>query len=133
MKRNAALTLQRPDPLREAVGLPAGVEGEYFVGATGFMGQESSTAQDVVNHNVPPSRQPGLWCQWTVSNDNQRIIWDGGEKFYNYVEWLQYIVTHFLKTWGRELNGEVLWQGEEMGDRGLIRVSDNIITTENLR
>ena len=33
MKRDAAKTAARPDPIREAVGLPVGVEGCYFVGA----------------------------------------------------------------------------------------------------
>jgi len=25
---------------------------------------------------------PGIWCQWTVGDDNRSIVWDQGEKFY---------------------------------------------------
>lgn len=130
MKRNAELTAIRPDPVREAVGLPVGIEGEYFVGETGFAGQDHG--DDVVNYNSPPSTQPGLWCQWTPGGD-QGIEWDGGEKFYDYVEWLQYLRDNFLIPWGHVLNGQVEWVGEDPDDRGRIIVINNIVTTQHGR
>jgi len=130
MKRNAEMTAGRPDPLREAVGLPVGIDGGYFVGAEGFAGQEQ--AQDIVNGNAAPSGQPGLWCQWVPTEDGTAIEWDGGEKFYDYVEWLEYLIEHFLKPWGYRLNGEVKWQGEDMDDRGLLTVTDTEVATTEL-
>jgi hypothetical protein len=81
----------------------------------------------VVNHNKPPKNQPGLWNQWIPNDDGTCIVWDGGEKFYHYVEWLRYITTHFLKPWGYVMNGKVSFQGEEQYDGGQIFARDNDI------
>ena len=72
---------------------------------------------------------PGIWCQW-ASEDGKSLKWDGNEKFYNYVEWLQYIIDNIVKPKGYVLNGSVEWTGEERGDYGLIEVKDNVVTTK---
>ena len=126
MRRSAGAAEQLPDPTREAVGLPIGLEGEYFVGGGGLMGQEHDAS--IAEYNDPPRSQPGLWCHWTVTEDGQGIEWDGGEKFYCYTEWLEYLIAAFLKPWGLSLNGKVNWQGEEIGDIGTITVKDNIVS-----
>ena len=154
MARRAEETEKRPDPIRIAAGLPVGKDGAYFVGEEGYMGQ--SDGPDVIKYGDPdwkggryPCDQPGHWCQWTPVetqgcwslpqwNDEEvdwtvfdGIGWDMGEKFYEYVEWLGYIITHFLEPWGYLLNGDVSWEGEEMGDAGVIEVVDNVITVHN--
>lgn len=116
IKRDAAKTALRPDPLRLAVGLPVGVEGEFFAGEAGYAGQDKS--DDQIDYNSPPSTQPGLWCQWEPSEDRKHIEWDGSEKFYNYVEWIDYIMANFLKPWGYKLSGAVFFQGEDSSDNG---------------
>jgi hypothetical protein len=131
MKRNAALTEARPDPLRIAAGLPVGKQGAYFVNEDGFAGQ--GNGPDVLDHNLPPKGQPGLWCQWVPSADRSAIEWNGGEKFYYYTEWLEYIIEHFLKPWGYVLNGEVAWDGEDRGDIGKIVVDNNSVKALNGR
>jgi hypothetical protein len=123
MKRDAKEAEKFPDPVRLAVGLPIGKEGGYFVGGSGFKGQNDDAS--VLDHNRPPSGQPGLWCQWIPDRYGRAIVWDRGEKFYDYVEWLQYLIKHFLKPWGYVLNGEVQWRGEDRDDRGVIAVSAN--------
>lgn len=123
MRRNPSLTRKRPDPVREAAGLPEGPEGAYFVGEDGFAGQDRGF--DVLDGNRAPQGQPGLWCQWTPNEDGTAIVWDGGEKFYDYVKWLKYLIHHFLRPWGYTLNGQVAWHGEDHGDRGVIHVRDN--------
>ncbi len=91
-----------------------GVDGEYFT-------QELSYDDPCVsNYNSPPGTQPGLWCHWTVSK--KELTWDGGEKFYKYVEWLQYFIRHFFDKWGIALDGAMQWQGERREDRGTISV-----------
>lgn len=55
------------------------------------------------------------------------LEWDGNEKFYNYVEWLQYIITNVLAPRGYILSGSVTWQGEDNQDMGKIVVKDNKI------
>lgn len=126
VQRDAAMTEIRPDPLRVAVGLPVGRDGGYFVGESGFMGQ--AHGHGVRDSNRPPTGQPGLWCQWTPSDDGARLEWDGGEKFYDYVEWLEYLIQHFLQPWGVVANGTIDWEGEESSDRGRIQVDDNQVS-----
>ncbi|MCI0455552.1 MAG: hypothetical protein L0Z62_01065 [Gemmataceae bacterium] len=126
MKRRVARAKLLPDPVREAAGLPLGKEGAYFVGGTGFAGQDHDDS--VLNYNQPPKGQPGLWCQWCPNKDGTAIVWDQGEKFYDYVEWLKYLIEHFLAPWGYVLNGEMEWQGEEDEDRGKLIVKDNDVS-----
>lgn len=111
--------------LHNDVGLPVGFEGEFFVGGTGYRGQNHDIG--VTDYNHPPSDQPGLWCQWVPSKDGTAIVWDGGEKFYDYVEWLEYLMGNFLVPWGYTLHGTVKWQGEDGNDAGLISVDGTAI------
>lgn len=104
-----------------------GVEGEFYVDGEGMAGQ--AREDNIINYNSPPSTQPGLWCQWIPTTDKMGIQWDGGEKFYDYVEWLAYIVDNFLEPNGYVLNGQVRWQGEDIGDVGVLAVKDNVITS----
>jgi hypothetical protein len=129
MQRNAAIAETFPDPVRLAAGLPIGIDGGYYVGNTNDYGQDMDAS--VKNGNQPPAGQPGLWCQWELVDNGQYLTWDGGEKFYNYVEWLRYLIEHFFEPWGYKLNGEIEWQGEERDDMGLIKVENNIVTTKS--
>jgi len=137
MKRDAELSVQRPDPIRIAAGLPIGNQGGYFVGADGDYGQEgmfgsSTNPSDVMDHNGPPHGQPGLWCKWEIlqsGGGHQYLVWNGMEKFYGYVEWLNYLIAHFFEPWGYHLDGTMLYQGEEPRDRGCIGVIDNKVSS----
>jgi len=110
------------------VGPEYGIEGEFYVDGTGWAGQDSDTT--VIDYNRPPSTQPGLWCQWVPTDDGSELVWDGGEKFYNYVEWLDYLIDKILAPRGYTLNGECQWFGEERDDVGVIIVKNNIVTTK---
>ena len=128
-----------------------GNDGEYFVGGGGHAGQDRDDS--IIDFNTPPGQldfttenfnerwtlnelrkvegkcQPGLWCQWGVADRDgvQTFEWDGGEKFYNYTEWLSYLINHFFEPWGIKLTGEIEWVGEDSGDRGKIVVENNDI------
>lgn len=123
MKRNSKICETLSDDVRLSVGLSVGKFGEYFVGGTGYAGQGDDSS--VLDHNNPPPSQPGLWCQWIVE-DNQ-LLWNECEKFYDYVEWLKYLIEHFFKPWGYTLNGTVEYQGEDPGDFGKIVVEYNVV------
>lgn len=127
MKRDENKARQLEDDVRHVVGLPVGRFGEYFVGGLGFRGQYHDSS--IIDYNDPPPSQPGLWCQWTPSLDGKYIEWDGGEKFYDYVDWLNYIIHHFLIPWGYTLSGSVAWEGEDEDDTGVITVVNNRVTT----
>lgn len=132
-KRDVNKLVDMPDPIREAVNLPLGEDGSYFVGGTGFFGQDHDSSVILENHmTVKPTSQPGYWCQWTPNDDGDAIKWDGGEKFYNYIEWIEYIIEHFLNPWGYKVNGSVSWRGDDREDRGKIHVENNVVTIEYL-
>jgi hypothetical protein len=106
------------DPLRVAVGLPLGPGGTFFVG----------TSHEIDDANTPPPGVPGVWCRWEPNYENTAIVWDGSEKFYDYVEWLAWIVTHLLSPWGYVLSGTIEWRGDSADDYGSIVVTRNKIS-----
>lgn len=64
--------------------------------------------------------------------NRSKLIWNGMEKFYNYEEWLRYLIEHFFDPWGYVLNGSVDWQGEDSDDKGELKIADNrVVATRN--
>lgn len=138
MTRNPEIAEQMEDPIRIAAGLPIGYKGAYFTGGLGFAGQERDNSiiednpvgggrygcqPDVPDHET----QPGYWCQWVPTPSGDGIEWDGGEKFYEYVAWIEYLIRHFLQPWGYVVNGQVSWSGEEDDDIGVIDIKNNVV------
>ena len=126
MDRKEDLLEDRSDPVREAVGLPVGEMGCFFVAEPepGY-GEES-----VIDYNYT-SATPGLWCPWTVFIDGAGVVtleWDIQEKPHDYVEWVQWLIDNLIAPWGLTLSGEVEWSGEDPDDRGIIRVEDNKVS-----
>ncbi len=122
VKRSPDLLATIPDLGRDAVGLPLGLESGYFINES-----HPQAAASVQDENRPPKGQPGLYCQWQPTVDGRGVEWNGHEKFYRYVEWLQYLIIHFFVPWGYQLNGTINWQGETPSDQGQIVVMDNQI------
>lgn len=126
VKRNSKIAVKLGDMTRIAAGIMGvGPEGAYFTGGLGFAGQDHD--ESVVNGNTPPEGQPGLWCQWVPDETGNYLGWNGGEKFYEYVAWLKYIIAHFLKEWDITITGVVRWRGARGQDRGSIVVTENEI------
>ena len=96
-----------------------GDEGEFYFHEDGDMGQ--THMDDIVNYNSPPSTQPGLWCDWTYNPQDNAIEWNGSEKTYDSEEWINYI-SKILSPRGYTLNGSIYYEGEELGDVGVIKV-----------
>jgi hypothetical protein len=94
--------------------------------------KELATTERIPGEGGKPLREGGsgrpcVYCQWIPTDDGEGIEWDGGEKFYSWLEWLQHIVEHHLKPWGYILSGEVRWRGADFEDAGVIYVKDNMI------
>lgn len=102
-----------------------GKDAEYFLDPIPF-----EKDLGVINYNTVPDTQPGLWCQWFTNSYGDECVleWNGSEKFYNYIEWLRYLIDNFIKPEGYHLDGEVEWIGEDESDTGKIVVENNEIT-----
>lgn len=113
-----------------------GANGEYFAPLDDNYGQ--SREDSIVDYNSPPNSQPSLWCDWepfakNKEDDNYNNIeeieaylaWNYVEKFYNYIEWLDYEIANFLIPSGISLSGAVLATGEDIQDISLIIIDDN--------
>lgn len=118
VRRDSGKVAFLPDSVREAVGLPIGKDGSFFVGG-GTYGDAS-----VIDVNTPPTGQPGLWCDWVPTEDGAGIEWNQCEKFYAYEAWLNYIIDHFLTPWGIGISGRVRFQGEQTGDSGYLEIQN---------
>lgn len=123
-----------------------GEEGEFFAHPKG------EDRIGVIDYNRPPKQisstdflrdwktnqklkvegkcQPGLWCNWIITPDGKYLEWNGAEKFHDYVEWLQYLITNFFQPWGIKLNGQIKWSGDDTSDVGIIMVKNNTIKTK---
>jgi len=40
------------------------------------------------------------YCQWVSNKEGTQLEWDGNEKFYGYVEWLNWLIDNFFKPKG---------------------------------
>jgi hypothetical protein len=75
------------------------------------------------------SGMPGYYCGWVPTKDGTAIECDDGDlSFYDFDEWLEYLIEHFLKPWGYTLDGTTRWQGDEVGDTGTLSVRNNVVT-----
>ena len=106
-----------------------GKNGEYFAPDTKDFGQAMDDS--IIDYNgFRSSVHPGLWCQWVISEDREYLEWDGGEKFYNYIEWLEYLIENFFEPLGYTLNEEIEFQGEDSSDFGTIIVVNNKVQVD---
>lgn len=99
-----------------------GSDGEWY---TGGGPNPDHNDKGIVDINQPPLCQPGLWCKWAPTKGGTALHWNGGEKFYDYVSWLKYLIDNYLAPRGYVLNGTVYWAGEESEDKGKIVVKNN--------
>lgn len=114
--------------------------GPYFVDGSGEFGQGHD--DDILDYNNPPEGQPNLWCSWVPTSDGSSIEWSGAEKFYEAEKWMQYLIDHFLRpgryAWmlpflqDHTCNGSILAQGEDIGDRWKLIVTDNQVSVQNM-
>lgn len=73
---------------------------------------------------VKEAGAPDTWLDWTPTDDGSGLHWGGGEKFYDYAEWLQWLIDSRLTPWGHTVTGAVRWQGESWKDLGVLSVEN---------
>ena len=130
LKRNVDCSI--PDPIRLNTGISTvGTDGEYFIGVDHNTSKDNISED--ISEDIPPSTQPSCWCYWCPNDTGTKI--DMNNKilsFHHHIEWLIYIIENFIKKWGYSMNGSVKWKGDDIFDKGVIRVRNNrIIITNN--
>lgn len=109
--------LARTERVKRNVGAEYGVDGEFYIK------DDEETISDRLH---APGKQPGFWLHWVLTEDRQHLTWDGGEKFYDYIEWLVYLRDNVLNPRGyRLVDGCIYWFGQDDDDRGMIEADDN--------
>jgi hypothetical protein len=72
---------------------------------------------------------PGNYCGWEPTRDGKAIVRAEHDfSFYDYDDWLKYLIVRFFEPWEYTLNGSVRWQGEETGDTGTLACEGNRVT-----
>lgn len=101
-----------------------GIEGQLYFDLRDY-GQYFDNS--IMDYNQPPKGQPSLWCQWELRSDSNGdyLEWDGNDKFYCYIEWIQYIID--LTKDKYELNGTVSYINENFNDKGTINIERSTI------
>ena len=117
-------------------------QGPYYVEdeseGYGYLGVNMNKGE----HNQPPPDQPGLWCHWVSSDHGRFMLWDAGEKTYDFAEWMKYLIEHFVCSnpnakselpflQSHVLNGTIEAKGEEGNDRWDLIVRDNKVFVRN--
>lgn len=93
--------------------------------------------------NTVAEGQPGYWCQWVPCWEGCCVSFNGHEKFYDPIEWLEYLRDHFLKpgaeaaqsglecfrdfTFDHRLNGVVVMNRRDTREMSAIVAVDNAI------
>jgi len=75
---------------------------------------------------------PDSYNQWEPLKDGTGLCWNGGEKFYNYTEWLQWLIDNYLLPRNIHASGIIRYQGEEIGDVGRLEVEGDKVTVVEL-
>jgi hypothetical protein len=104
---------------------------------------------DIDRYNRPGPGQPQLWCQWEPCWTGCCLSYDGREKFYAPVEWLRYLIDHFLRpgaiasesalptfehfTFDHRLEGMVVGCRRDTKRLFAVTVTDNQVREEELR
>lgn len=71
------------------------------------------------------------YFQWVPADTFEHIVWDGNEKFYKYVEQLQWLCGDWLDQRGIAADGVLHWSGEETDDTGTITVTANLVSAHS--
>ena len=105
-------------------GLGYGERGEYYVSVSDdYCPREERCV-------LRGASDKSSWCHWKLTDDGTRLVWDEGEKTYDYIHWLR-VVIRILTHWGITLSGSVNWHGSDEYDDGNIALIKNrmIVTT----
>lgn len=119
-----------------------GIDGEYFTPNPTENENGQNMDKSILEYSFPPSTQPRLWCDWCIYPEIKNkdksdkvsayLAWDQSDKFYDYVEWLKYLIKHFFIPSGLSITGVILAIGEQIEEATYIIAKNNQIQTYNV-
>lgn len=109
-----------PDWSKHCLDGNLGPYGMYYVG--------SFNGGIVDRSSVKGYTCPGYWCDWFINEKTGAVEWNETENFYEYTDWLIFLIKNFFEPAGYILNGGILWEGEDNEDRGKISVVNNKVS-----
>ncbi len=94
----------------------------------GNINKELAKEINYIIKNNPSLEKPGTECRWHIINEenNFYLKWNGNKVFYDYIEWLEYIVKIFFQK-QINANGIIIVIGEDFGDGYYIIIENNNI------
>ena len=113
--REFLLKLSNSRRMARKVGPEFGMEGEFYVADEGIEERDFENP-NIIDEDRPPSTQPSLWCHWAPNASGTALQWNGREKFYEYVAWIEYLVEAILEPRGFTLNGTCLLYTSDAAD-----------------
>jgi hypothetical protein len=116
------------------MGYQTDFKGEFKL-SRNLTQDEFNTINSIQDQRHEYSTHPSIWCNWEVLDygTEQCLQWNEAEKFYNYIEWLKYLIDNYFNPWGVTLEGKILWRGEDFSDVGVITIDgNNIVKTKGL-
>lgn len=81
-------------------------------------------------HDTDGPTKYAVHCDWRVNAEGTEIAWNGAEKFYDGAAWMAWMIDRYVPA-NRSVNGEIKAEGEEPGDRWLLRVTARKVTVHN--
>jgi hypothetical protein len=80
MKRDNSLIKRTfPDWAKFTFNGSLGIDGEYFVRKDDIENFGQDRDATIVDYNIPPSTQPGLWCHWVIKDNC--LMWSSSLDF----------------------------------------------------
>lgn len=102
-----------------------GTDGCYYVGEDRTVDSPTSDADEPLD---------GLshWCDFSVSTTGDALVWTKCSDTKNGLEWITFLIEHFLKPLGHVCNGKMECQGDEFDDQWELCVENNKVTRKEV-
>jgi len=71
--------------------------------------------------------RPGMWCDFECNS--HELFWNNSEKTMNGVEWLEYLLKHFIVPYDIKLNGVMYWT-DDYDCSGRITIKDSVLKSK---
>lgn len=98
-----------------------GPDGCYYIGKDESLGTGEEELDGL-----------SLWCDFTVSQDGSEIMWNQSSRTIKALEWISFLINHFIAPFGHVCNGTIECCGDNFDDKWEICVENNEVTRNEI-